>query len=79
MDCPTRESFEVARLALQGVLCVLATDSPECLDIQIGLFLTLFLETFFDVCFDRQTVTVVARNIRRVVAHHRPRFDDEVF
>ena len=29
--------------------------------------------------FDRQTVTVVTGNVGRVVAHHRARFDDEVF
>ena len=28
---------------------------------------------------DRKTVTVVAGNVRRVEAHHRARFDDEVF
>ncbi len=32
-----------------------------------------------DVQLDRQTVTVVAGNIGRVVAHHRARLDDEVF
>ena len=29
--------------------------------------------------FDRQSVTVVTGNVRRVVAHHRARLDDEVF
>ena len=73
------ESFEVACLALQRILCVLATDPAKSLNVQIGLLFTLFLERLFDVCFDWQTVTVVARNVRRVVAHHRARFDDEVF
>ena len=73
------ESFEIARLALQRVLSVLATGAAKTLETQIALLLAFFLERFFDMCFDRQTVTVVARNVGRVEAHHRARFDDEVF
>ncbi len=73
------ESFEVARLALQRVLSVLATDATESLDAQVVLLLAFLIERFFDVRLDRQSVAVVTRNVGCVEAHHRARFDDEVF
>ena len=73
------EPFEITSLTLQGILCVFATDATKSLKVQIGFLFTLLFERFFDVCFDWETVTVVTRNVRRVVAHHCARFDDEVF
>src|SRR6185369_15179070 len=66
-------------LILQRILSVFAADATKRLDTQLVLLLALFLEGFFDEGFNRQTVTVVTRNVRRVEAHHRARFDDEVF
>src|SRR5262249_5609626 len=68
------ESFEIARLALQRVLGVLATDATKRLDAQVVLLLALCLERFFDVSLDWQTVAVVTGNVWRVEAHHRARF-----
>ena len=73
------ESFEVARLAFQRILRMLAADPPESLNAQLTLLLPLFLEGAFDVCFDWQTVAVVTGHVRRVETHHRARFDDKVF
>src|SRR5215208_3633210 len=73
------ESFEVARLALQRILCVLTTSATKTLDTEVVLLLAFLLERAFDVYLDGQAMTVVTRNVRRVVAHHRARFDDEVF
>src|SRR5215217_3402732 len=73
------EPFEVARLALQGLLSMLAADATKRLGAQIVLLLALFLEVFFDERLDRQTVTVVTGDVRRVEAHHRARLHDEVF
>src|SRR6185503_5590866 len=73
------ESFEIPRLALQRVLSVLAADATESLNAQVALLLALFLKRSFNVLLDRQTVTVVPGNVRRVETHHRARFDDEVF
>ncbi len=70
------EPFEVASLVLQCLGRMLATRTTNRYRRHV-----CFLRTQFsiNVEFDGQAMTVVARHIRRVVAHHRARFNDEVF
>ena len=72
------ESFEIARLVLQRLLRRARGRRGETLETRPSSCL-LRTEFSIDIEFDRQTVTVVAGHIWRVVAHHRARFDDEVF
>ncbi len=56
-----------------------ATGAPETLATEISSLLTLLLQRFLNMYFNRQSVTVVPGHVRRVVSHHRARLDDEVF
>ncbi len=58
------EALEIARLALQRVLSVLAADAAKSFDTQVALLFALLLECPFDVLLDRQSVAVVTRNVR---------------
>src|SRR5713226_9735284 len=70
------EPLKVLRLPLQSVGRKLATRATDAQRRHVG-FLRAELSIY--VQLDRQTMAVITRNVRRVIAHHGARLNDEVF
>src|SRR5947209_11471479 len=73
------QPLKISRLALQRFRSMFTTRSAEANGREVRFLLALLVQVSFDVLFNRKTVTVVARNVRRIVTHHRARADDYVF
>ena len=73
------QPLKIARLVVHRRCRVFATDPAKRRDRDIVFVLPFFGQFLFDDGLDRQTVTVIPRHIRRVVAHHRTGFYDEIF
>ncbi len=70
------EPLKITRLSLQSVGRKFTTSATDAQRRHVRF---LRAQLAFDVQLDRQSVTVIAGNVRRVITQHRPRFDDEVF
>ncbi len=70
------EPLKVACLAFQSIRGKFAARAANTERRHVGFLRAEFL---LDMQFDRQSMTVIARHVGRVVTQHRARFDDEVF
>ena len=69
------QSLKIPRLSLQRIRSELAARPPNAERWHVGLPLA---QLPFHVQLNRQAMTVIAGDIRRVVTHHGPRFDYHV-
>ena len=70
------EPLKIFRLSLQSIGREFTACASNAQRRHFGLLLTEFS---FNVQLDRQSVTVISRNVWRVITHHRARLDDKVF
>ena len=70
------ESLKISRLALERIRRKLATGAANT---ERRHVLLLFTKLPLYMQFDRQSMTVIAGNIRRIKPEHRARLDDQIF
>ena len=70
------EPLKIPRLSFQRFGSVFTTSTANGHRRHVCLFRA---QLALDIQFDRQPMAIVAGDVRRVVAHHRARLDDEVF